>query len=140
MSEKKKWSNINVQAMYDTHTKKSERLDEKLEETKKFRAASAYGLSEDEVAAKLDSMVNSFGEGFRNRAIEEFKHRDIESIYNTLSSISYRLNAFSREVEGMKSAAMDAMKLFDPITPYPFKTAEQRSDKPEVIDDEVTGD
>ena len=105
--------------------------NKRLDELEKHRDGATAGLSRGEIDKKIDAMAATFGEGFKNGALEDFKRRDIEAIYHKLRAMKYKLSSLSAEVD-------EALGLFDPLGSYPFRAPEEHNDKLEALDDEVT--
>jgi len=106
-------------------------MDDETKELLDKQKALLEGVSLEERREIKERIITQFHEAFKHSALDDFKRRDIEAIYHKLKSLD-------REANRMKKKIAEALELFEPISPYPFKTTEQYSDVLESLDpDEV---
>lgn len=120
---------------FSTSKDKAEVIGSKLEEVKKFRSGSGYGLDAETINNKIATMASTFKEGFGAKLIEDFSINELRGVLGAVLDLQ-------RELKHMTVRTEKLVEKFAPIRVYLDNVStDYQSDglEPMDLEDEVPG-
>ena len=107
---------------------KAEAIGSKLDEVKKFRSGSSYGLDAETINDKIDTMVSTFREGFGAKLIKDFSVNELRGVLGDVLDMQ-------RELRRMTARTEKLVEKFAPIRVYLDNVSTNyQSDGPEAME------
>ncbi len=101
-------------------------IGNKLDEVKKFRSGSGYGLDAETINDKIDTMASTFKEGFGAKLIEDFSVNELRGVLGAVLDLQRELRRMAHRTEKL-------VEKFAPIRVYLDNVSTNYNSTPESM-------